>query len=41
MLFRSLKSNDKQNRGSTYLKELQQQEEMAAEEEAQAEEPEK
>jgi GH25 family lysozyme M1 (1,4-beta-N-acetylmuramidase) len=41
LLFAILKSNDKQNRGSTYLKELQQQEEMAAEEEAQAEEPEK
>ena len=42
LLFAILKSNDKQNRGSAYLKELQQQEEMAAAEaEAQAEEPEK
>ena len=42
LLFAILKSNDKQNRGSTYLKELQQQEEMAAAEaEAQSEEPEK
>lgn len=44
LLFAILKSNDKQNRGSAYLKELQQQEEMAAAEaeaEAQAQEPEK
>ena len=42
LLFAILKSNDKQNRGSAYLKELQQQEEMtAAEAEAQAEESEK
>lgn len=42
LIFAILKSNDKQNRGSAYLKELQQQEEMAAAEaEAQTEEPEK